>query len=88
MFTAILVPYKYGTSPSSQVRILMRNTTKSGGELNRKSTARVPFFVLQNTAYADYNASWNELLDNPYVLLAASALNTHFYSLQNCKSNS
>ena len=40
---------------------------RSGGGLNRKSTARVPFFVLQNTAYADYNASWNELLDNPYV---------------------
>ena len=40
---------------------------RSGGGLNRKSTARVPFFVLQNTAYADYNASRNELLDNPYV---------------------
>ena len=56
-----------GMSPSSQARNLMRNTTKSSGELNRKSTARVPFFVLQNTAYADYNASRNVLLDNPYV---------------------
>ena len=71
-----------------QVRNLMRNTTKSSGGLKRKSTARVPFFVLQNAAYADYNASRNELLDNLYVLLAASALNTHFCSLQNCKSNS
>ena len=31
---------------------LMRNTTESSGGLNRKSTARVPFFVLQNTAFA------------------------------------
>ena len=44
MFPAILVPHKCGTSPSSQARNLMCNTTKSSGGLNRKSTARVPFF--------------------------------------------
>ena len=33
-----------GMSPSSQARNLIRNTTESGGGLNRKSTARVPFF--------------------------------------------
>ena len=66
MFSAILMPRKEAC-PRRRKSASNAQHHDSGGGLNRKPTARVPFFVLQNTAYADYNASRNELLDNPYV---------------------
>ena len=51
MFTAILIPHKE-VCPRRRKSASNAQHHDSGGGLNRKSTARVPFFVLQNAAFA------------------------------------
>ena len=51
MFSAILMPRKEAC-PRRRKSASNAQHHDSGGGLNRKSTARVPFFVLQNAAFA------------------------------------